>query len=194
MINTIGEYIRNIAVFLLFTSFVSILIPSGKFKSYINLIIGFVLIFIVISPIVSMGIYTIDEILQEVNLEIHSEDSGFLFSENEVEQFRQGIIEESINEAFFIKLQDPLKNIGFGLIGLNVTLENNQNIESIRLNVEDLNITENEPSRLIRVERISLSQNAETGSEIENENIKAVKELVSSIYNIQKNNIHIVFN
>ena len=50
-----SEYIRNLAVFLLFMSFVGVIAPSEKYKSYINLVAGFVLMFIMITPITSFA-------------------------------------------------------------------------------------------------------------------------------------------
>jgi len=50
-----SEYIRNLAVFLLFMSFVGVIAPSEKYKSYINLVAGFVLMFIMVSPITSLA-------------------------------------------------------------------------------------------------------------------------------------------
>ncbi|MCL1924114.1 MAG: stage III sporulation protein AF [Defluviitaleaceae bacterium] len=50
-----SEYIRNLSIFLLFMSFVSIVAPSENYKKYINLIAGFILMFIMINPIVSLA-------------------------------------------------------------------------------------------------------------------------------------------
>lgn len=46
-----SEYIRSIVFFLVFASFVGIILPSGKYKSYINIVIGFVVMFLVFEPI-----------------------------------------------------------------------------------------------------------------------------------------------
>lgn len=48
------EYIKNIAIFLIFSTFVMVIIPNSKYKNYINLALGFVMIFLVISPIQSL--------------------------------------------------------------------------------------------------------------------------------------------
>jgi len=47
----LSNYIRNIAIFLIFSSFVSIIMPGEKFKQYIDLLLGIVLIFVVIAPL-----------------------------------------------------------------------------------------------------------------------------------------------
>jgi len=50
----LSNYIRNIAVFLIFTSFIKIISPGGKYDKYINLILGIILIFMIATPIFSI--------------------------------------------------------------------------------------------------------------------------------------------
>ena len=47
----ISEYIRNLAIFLIFASFINIINPGKKFEHYINLVLGIILIFVLIAPI-----------------------------------------------------------------------------------------------------------------------------------------------
>ena len=47
----ISDYIRNLAVFLIFASFVNIISPGKKFEQYINLVLGIILIFVLIAPL-----------------------------------------------------------------------------------------------------------------------------------------------
>jgi len=47
----LANYIRNIAVFMIFASFVTIICPSKKFEQYINLVLGIIMIFVVAAPL-----------------------------------------------------------------------------------------------------------------------------------------------
>jgi len=47
----LSDYIRNLAVFILFSSFISIIIPGKKYEHYINLVLGVILIFLIIAPL-----------------------------------------------------------------------------------------------------------------------------------------------
>jgi len=47
----LANYIRNIAVFMIFSSFVTIISPGKKFEPYLNLVLGIILIFIVAAPL-----------------------------------------------------------------------------------------------------------------------------------------------
>jgi hypothetical protein len=47
----LSNYIRNLAVFLIFSSFITIVNPGKKFEHYINLVLGIILIFILTAPL-----------------------------------------------------------------------------------------------------------------------------------------------
>jgi len=47
----LANYIRNIAVFIIFASFVTIICPSKKFEQYIKLVLGIIMIFVVAAPL-----------------------------------------------------------------------------------------------------------------------------------------------
>jgi len=49
--SAISDYIRNLAVFLIFASFINIINPGKKFEQYINLVLGIILIFVLIAPL-----------------------------------------------------------------------------------------------------------------------------------------------
>jgi hypothetical protein len=47
----LSNYIRNLAVFLIFSSFIAIIIPGKKYEKYINLVLGIILIFMITAPL-----------------------------------------------------------------------------------------------------------------------------------------------
>jgi len=47
----LSNYVRNIAVFLIFASFVTIILPGKKYEQYVNLVLGIILIFVVTAPL-----------------------------------------------------------------------------------------------------------------------------------------------
>ncbi|MCL2171223.1 MAG: stage III sporulation protein AF [Defluviitaleaceae bacterium] len=50
----LSTYVRNIAVFIIFMSFVTIIIPQNKYEKYVKLIIGIVMVGIIASPLVRL--------------------------------------------------------------------------------------------------------------------------------------------
>ncbi|MCL2235184.1 MAG: stage III sporulation protein AF [Defluviitaleaceae bacterium] len=47
----LGDYIRNLAVFLIFASFITIISPGEKFEKYVNLVLGIILILVLVAPL-----------------------------------------------------------------------------------------------------------------------------------------------
>ena len=47
----VSAYVQNIAIFLILTSFISIIMPQKRFKQYIDLCLGIIFIFLVTSPL-----------------------------------------------------------------------------------------------------------------------------------------------
>ncbi len=52
--DAIVSYFRNIIIFLIFINFVEIILPSKKYKNYMDFVLGLILISIVLSPIVKI--------------------------------------------------------------------------------------------------------------------------------------------
>lgn len=51
MINYFYSYVKTIIVFIIFMSFMQVIIPNSKYKSYINLIFGILLVFVMVDPV-----------------------------------------------------------------------------------------------------------------------------------------------
>jgi len=51
MTYTLAQYTRNIAMIIIFTTFVNLIMPSGNFEKYIKMVLGLIVIITVLSPI-----------------------------------------------------------------------------------------------------------------------------------------------
>lgn len=67
----LSTYVRNLAVFILFMTFAGMIVPSGKYKGYVNLISGFVLMFLLVSPLVSL--LAMEGLMQDQGLPVFQE-------------------------------------------------------------------------------------------------------------------------
>jgi len=157
MIQALGEYVRNIAVFLLFTSFIGIIMPSGKYKGYVNLVLGFMLIFIVLAPLVNMGAASFDDALMELNIAMGVSDGSLGATHGEMEERRIELITENVQQSLKIQLEHPLSELGFRVNDINITLGENYEILGMELHLADLEEAE-EQGGLIRVERIRVNR------------------------------------
>jgi stage III sporulation protein AF len=62
MLNLILEYTKNISIYLIFDAFIGIITPSNKYKKYISLISGLILILMMLAPINKFSQVNIEEL------------------------------------------------------------------------------------------------------------------------------------
>ncbi len=51
MIAAIGEFIKNIVIFLIFSAFIDMILPNNEYKKYINIVVGLILMILIIQPV-----------------------------------------------------------------------------------------------------------------------------------------------
>ncbi len=122
-IQLISSYIKNIAFFLIFISFVGIIVPNDKYKKYISILLGFVLIILVISPI--KGVFNgeainfpsmfkeLNEAYAGQNVEISKENEKYL-------ELRKKAIADNFLAQIRLSLEGLLGNEGVLLKDLTV--------------------------------------------------------------------------
>ncbi len=54
MINQFNAYIKTISVFIIFSTFVRIIMPDNNFKAYINLILGVIIAGVILEPVIKI--------------------------------------------------------------------------------------------------------------------------------------------
>ena len=90
MIKGLSAYIKIIASFLIFSAFVEVILPDTKFRKYIMMVCGLIMISVMISPIFNFEIDS-DEIF---DFDIDTED--YL----EIAEKYNGIRSELVNEIY----------------------------------------------------------------------------------------------
>ncbi len=155
----ITSYFRNIIIFLIFMNFIEIIMPSKKYKKYIDFVLGLILISFIVSPIVN----------------IINKKPSFTF-QNSTESFTQNVYNDT-NDYTKILYENQLSS------QFSKYLEN-QNIYSANTKVlvdENYNI----------IEIYCLLSNSTTFNNVENLDIKSIKNKISNEYNLSIDNIHI---
>lgn len=175
MINYFYDYIKNIILFLIFTSFIQIILPSSKYRSYINLILGTILIFVMISPLNKMlgnleNIKTITIFKEDYKTNININSDKYLEVQNKM---IKRAFEDNIKNQINTMLKDE-----YYVTNINISLYENKYkelfIEKIQLDIVYNN-------KNIYVEPFKESSN----------NIKddKIKNLISNMYNLDDENI-----
>ena len=205
MIEIISSYVRNIAVFLIFMGFVGVIAPDGKYKSYINLTLGFILVLIVIGPILNILNGGFDALLSDISF------SGLGFSGERTVlasdyNHSEGLQNKMILDAYKEKLEEQLMAVVWphlkkshsyesGVFQVGEGSEDFGEIFAIQLVLAE-GRESGEPPPLIYIEPIvigdkklpdSLNEPAEEDSYIKN-----LKKVISDFYNITSSNIYII--
>ena len=186
MIDVVGEYIRNLAVFMLFITFIGIVAPSEKYKSYINLIMGFMLIFIMVSPIINvMGSW--DTVLEYLEEEVLRERMGTVHSLDisQAEDTKRNLIIDNVTQTLTPQIEAKVRNNNLEPTNININISTTQDNF---LHIDSIHIEATEPRATgpIQIEIISPTAN------VEDPRILALKNDVAHFYNLSVNHIYVL--
>lgn len=166
-------YFRNIVIFIIFSTFVSLLLPSNKYKQFIDLVMGLILVSIILSPITKL-------------LNINAEDFNF-----EIPYSDSNIVNEDLEKNYTIELyQNQIANQIATLIYNNYLVDTDVvvTVDAVDLSkVTNVNVTMKNSA--INIEPIVIGEQStdETDSQIETD----IKNLISNAYNLSVSNIYI---
>ena len=194
----LSNYIRNLAVFLIFSSFITIITPNKKYENYINLTLGIILIFLIIAPlsgIINAFNTSSGDIFADISLsydraalaqQIAAADQAG--QENILALYREGLTDQT---------RRIIDNHGeFELIAASFQINQLENFGEIT--AMHLILSERGANRpLIRIDPVRITPAINTRGEpapqsdnhVENPHIMSLKNLLSSFYNLGVDNI-----
>ena len=195
----LSDYIRNLAVFLIFASFINIINPGKKFERYINLVLGIILIFVLTAPLAgvinalanSSGDIFADTMLNydKAALAKHIENADGAGQELILQMYKDGLTQQakrlvenhgsfSLSHADF-EIDTGQKNFG-EILSMRLTLQSADNKGSF-VRIEPVKI---QPILGNRGEPVETEQNL-----VESAQIMSLKNLLSGFYNLDMQNI-----
>lgn len=188
MINMISEYVRNLGIFLLFMSFVGLIAPSGKLKKYLNLVMGFVLLFLVISPIRNLT-HHFDEILNILDNEMTVPVIS-MTEEEEATQMQRELVAKTASASIQNQLYEFLSEheVLAKSIDVEIGAQEYNFLELLEIHIQ-LD-PEKTSAGFIQIEKIRPFE-ARTDSEPEEARTLELKTLISDFYNVPLTNIYI---
>lgn len=200
----IREWVVTIISVIIFVTFIEILIPNSNYKRYINVVIGFLLMTVILTPLtkfITGQINFEEEIFKTAGqLELSTaknrinnaqyDNSGAvikLYKSKISEQIKNyiGYSTEYIVDEIFVEVEDDNNSPQFGSItNFYITLkEKTGDVESENKIIEPVQIN------------VSMEKNnnntVETNSILINNREDSIKEEISNLYNVSKNNIDI---
>lgn len=173
MVSFISSWAQQIIFAVIIGTILQMLLPEGKNKKYIKIVIGVYVLFAVISPVIGKNI---DLNLDEFNLSVNSAESSL----DETSQ-------DQINNLYTTNLKQDiilkLKNKGYGCE--NVDLKTNENYEVLEISV--IGIYELEDDNDKDSEKSNSNQNVKTN----NDNSQSAKSNIAKVNSVVINEVQI---
>lgn len=181
MINIFYGYIKSIILFSIFISFIQVILPNSKYRSYINLVFGIILIFIMIEPLN----YFLDNIKKFEILPSFNEEN-FKYN-NDVEKYA-----EVRNEMILSAFKENVKR------QIQVILKKEYIIKDIQINLYENKyreiIMENITLEIEKVDnKIYVRKFNETEININEKEIEHIKNEIAKNYNLNLEDVTIIF-
>jgi len=183
------DYIRNITYYLLFASLAGMIAPSGKYKKYVSMVMGFILLALLLQPLRHfVGIEAIEtQVTQWLTGAVPGPESNM---EDAHTIWQDLHLSAAFEAQLAAQLEGFLLSNGIAMheAGFTYTSDFSQ-ITSVRVLVSRKNPEEYEPRRIpfIRIEPIGM-QAPETEYD---PLVSEVKNLIAGFYNLQDTHIYV---
>lgn len=204
--NIFSQYIKNIAVCIIFSAFIQMLLPNNNFRKYIDLVLGFIIIIIVLNPIVK--VFSND---YGIDYEVFSMDSRIKNAKiiKQKEVYSEGQ-KEVILDAYKAQIHEQIKNLIAQNIGMqikSIDLEVDEDYDSshfasikkLSIYVENDEQTIQDSQEVIYIEKIKkvsiqpeAEQNNKPVMDRDTQLEKKIETLISDFYKLDKDNIYII--
>ena len=188
-------YGANIAVILIFTSFLNLVLPGGRYKDYIKLVTGLMVILVIISPVAEfLNSGGIEGLFNQAERELSMSITG-----KEKPYYDDGMIKTVMavyREDIASGLEKKLAEYGYEaesiFIDIDESDENFGLIRGIRLVVSKREVVKEEKSNFIKVDKIRIEPiGGESRIGGDSPEIKTLKNFISGFYNLSVENIYI---
>lgn len=178
MLSFISSWAQQIIFAVIIGTILQMLLPEGKNKKYIKIVIGIYVLFAVISPVIGKSI---DLNLDEFNVTVEGAESNL----DETNQ-------DQINSLYTTNLKQDiilkLKNKGYGCE--NVELQTNENYEVLEISITGIYEVEDDNENSDNKddsESLKNAQNAKT----DNDNSQSVKSYILNVNSVVINEVQI---
>ena len=180
MVEFISSWAEQIIVSLIIVIVFELIIPEGKNKKYIKLVMGIFILYSIISPITGNKLKNIDieSIVEESNIATTSTNNvSYSVVDSNIEKLYEKNLKENI--------QDTLNKNGY--TADNIVLKiNYEEVENIQVDISK-GVTKNDNN--IKIEEVNVSDSKETKSNISNDEAENIKKILSETYGTKMENI-----
>lgn len=186
MVSFISSWAQTIIFAVIIGVIIQMLIPDGKNKKYIKVVIGIYVLFSIISPVVG----------KNVELDLEKYDLDLESSNNKTEESTKNSINEMYNTNLKQDIINKIKNRGYGCEKVELETKENYEINKILISgiyeIKEENI---ETVNKIVINEIEIGKKEKIKEQvvkgIPNSEEKKLKEYLSQTYDVKENNIRI---
>lgn len=193
--NFISSWLENIVVLFILISITELVMPKGNMKKYVDLIIGILIIFTIITPFAKLvnKDFNLDQAVFNFSKQDDSSNGGderfYLEQEKQVEKLYKEKIKNQIKEL--IEEESPYIVIDMSVEILD-SEERYGEIESVQLSLgENVKDAESKKIEINKVEPIQITGESKDITDDNEEKYKELKELMWKNYAIEKDKINI---
>ena len=190
-------YSLNIAVVLIFSTFFGLVLPVGRYKEYVKLVTGLMVILVIISPmaeLVGAGGYEalFKQAEGELNINITGKESK-IYDDTMVKT-----VLEVYRSDITVQLSEKIAANGYSLdyayIYIDESDEKFGSVTGLELTLSKREAEKHENAGLIKVDKIRLEpigKESKTNATEDSQEIKTIKNLISDFNNLSVDNIYI---
>ncbi|WP_353095888.1 stage III sporulation protein AF [Tissierella praeacuta] len=190
----ISTWLKDIVILFILISIAELIMPKGNMKKYINMVIGLLIIFTIISPFVKL-----------VKLNFNFEQAVFNYSKpDSIKDIQDNEFyiqqEEQIKKVYKEKIVSEIRGIveektDYKVVNITVGIIEEEkdygDIDYLDIIIcEDDNITNDNKISIEKVKSIDIRNNINTGELLDGD-YDDIKELISTKYTVDKNRINI---
>lgn len=192
MIAFIKEWVNQIIVAVIIATIFEMILPDGKNKKYIKMIIGIYVLFTMIQPIATK--ITGKEFKIDTNYEKYFNDDILKTSSDTFENNNSKLIEHTYIDNIKSDIKAKIEQKGYSVVSCNVNIvTNSENYGAIKNIVLKLKGTEEENTNsIVEIERVEVNLNnkeVDTKNNITTKEKQSIIEYLAEEYSIDKTQI-----
>lgn len=197
----ITSWAQGIIIAVIIGTILEMLLPNGNSKKYIKVVIGVYIVFNIVSPIISK--FTGSEFKLDSVIDINKYEDKISSYEIDTKNL-ENTNNSNIKEVYILNLKKDIKakieEKGYILNTIQIEIENTDEYK-----VKNINMTiskrenKKEEKKVNEIEKVNIAVKIENNAieettemiRLTEKEIKEIKEYISSVYEINKNNINI---
>lgn len=202
MIEWLKSWSNQTIVAVIIAVIFELIIPKGKNKKYIKMVINLYVLFVILNPIISKFTNIKEFDLSKYNYEEYFGDTNSIETSSSLNS--NEMINNTVQKSIKEDIKNKLLSEGYNVTSISININNSESkygqINWIKLTVtnkvgNDAHVVPEQNNSLIQInaiENVNInSDSSEKNTTLRKSEIKKVKKIISEEYNISENNIEV---